>query len=248
VLKNRWVLVGLALILGGVIFFDYIIGFLYPSLELGAVSVPETIGGTHSYNYYKDDSLVGNYTYSVVKVHNEAQGDNYIMSSVTSVTFEGKSLTLESLYRFNSGFKPMSYGLNVTQGDDTTYLVCDFNSGEVTTTVRSQGETADTVIDVGENALLVENAMPGYWEVLFQSTALERGGRYTLSLFIPQAAQVSQVTLFVEKAPEQVRVEESTLECTVVKASELGLALYLNGGELVQYRDDSQGVIMNKVS
>jgi len=247
VLKNRWALVGLALILGGVLFIDYIAQLLYPSVELGAVSVPDTLSGTHTYNFYKDTSFVGTYTYSVAKVTG-AQGIVFAMSSGTSIAFEGKSLILEGLYRFNSGFRPVSYGLNVTEGDEVTYFVCDFKPGAVTTTIRFQGETVDAVTEVREGTLLVENSMPGYWEILLQSVSLERGRRYTLDLFIPQAARVFQVTLFVENDLEQVRVEDRTLECMVVKASELGLAFYVHQGELVQYRDEAQGVAMNKVS
>ena len=246
-MKNRWVLVGLALIIGGVLFIDYIAQLLYPSVELGAVNVPDTLSGTHTYNFYKDTAFVGTYTYSVSKVP-RAQGTVFAMSSGTSITFEGKSLTLEGLYRFNSGFRPVSYGLNVTEGGEVTYFVCDFKPGTVTTTVRFQGEIADVVTEVGEGTLLVENSMPGYWEILLQSASLERGRRYTLGLFIPQAARVFQVTLFVENDLEQVRVEDRTLECMVVKASELGLAFYVHQGELVQYRDEAQGVVMNKVS
>ncbi|MFH2111114.1 MAG: hypothetical protein ABIJ47_07645 [Candidatus Bathyarchaeota archaeon] len=246
-MKNRWVLVGLALILGGVVFIDYIAQLLYPSVDLGALSVPDTLSGTHTYNFYKDTAFVGTHTYSVAKVPG-AQGTIFAMSSGTFITFEGKSLALEGLYRFNSGFRPVSYGLNVTEGGEVTYFVCDFKPGEVTTTVRFQGETADVVTDIEEGTLLVENSMPGYWEILLQSASLERGRRHTLGLFIPQAARVFQVTLFVENDLEQVRVEDKTLECMVVKASELGLAFYVHQGELVQYRDEAQGVAMNKVS
>ena len=247
-MKNRWVLVGLALILAGVFFIDYVAQLLYPSVELEPVRVPDTLGGAHTYNFYKDTSFVGTYTYSVVKIPGGAQGVVYAMSSVTSITFEGKSLTLEGLYRFNSGFSPVSYGLNVTEGSEITYFVCDIKPGAVTTAVSFQGETVDVVTEVEEGTLLIENSMPGYWEILFQSTSLDRGMRYTFDLFIPQAARVFQVTLVVEKDLEQVRVEDRTLECTVITASELGLSFYVNQGEIVQYRDEDQGVFMNKTS
>jgi len=247
VLKNRWVLVGLALILGGVLFIDYIAQLLYPSMELGTVSVPDTLSGTHTYNFYKDTVLVGTHTYSVTKVTG-AQGTVFAMSSGTNITFEGKSLTLEGLYRFNSGFRPVSYGLNVTEGEEVTYFVCDFKPGSITTTVMFQGETADVETEVKEGTMLIENSMPGYWEVLLQSTSLERGRRYTFDIFIPQAARVFHMTLVVEKDLQQVWVEDGTLECVVVKATELGLAFNVHQGELVQYRDDEQGVVINKVS
>jgi hypothetical protein len=247
-LKNRWVLVGLTLILAGVFFIDYVAEFLYPSVELGAVRVPEALGGTNTYNFYKDTSFVGTYTYSVTKIPGGAQGEVYAMSSVTSITFEGKPLTLEGLYRFNSGFSPLSYGLNATEGSGITYYVCDFKPGAVTTSVSFQGETVDVETEVDEGTLLIENSMPGYWEILFQSTSLDRGKRYTFDAFIPQAARVFHVTLVVEKDLEQVQVEDRTLECTVIKASDLGLAFYVYQGELVQYRNEEQGVLMNKVS
>jgi hypothetical protein len=172
----------------------------------------------------------------------------YAMSSVTSIIFEGKSLTLEGLYKFDSGFNPVSYGLNATEGDEITFYICDFKPGAVTTSVSFQGETVDVEAEVEEGTLLIENSMPGYWEVLFQSTSLDRGKRYTFDVFIPQAARVFHVAIVVEKDLEQVRVEEGTLECTVIKASDLGLAFYVNQGEIVQYRNEEQGVLMNKTS
>jgi hypothetical protein len=248
VLKNRWVLVGLALILAGVFFIDYVAELLYPSFELGSVRVPDALGGAHTYNFYKDTSFVGTYTYSVAKTSGAAQDVVYAMSSVTSITFEGKPLTLEGLYRFNSGFSPVGYGLNATEASGITYYVCDFKPGAVTASVSFQGETIDVETEVEEGTLLIENSMPGYWEILFQSTSLDRGKRYTFDAFIPQAARVFHVTLVVEKDLEQVRVEEGTLECTVIKASDLGLAFYVNQGEIVQYRNEEQGVLMSKTS
>ncbi len=247
-MKNRWVLVGLALILAGVFFIDYVAELLYPSVELGLVRVPDTLGGAHTYNFYKDTSFVGTYNYSVAKIPGGAQGVVYAMSSVTSIIFEGKSLTLEGLYKFDSGFNPVSYGLNATEGDEITFYICDFKPGAVTTSVSFQGETVDVEAEVEEGTLLIENSMPGYWEVLFQSTSLDRGKRYTFDVFIPQAARVFHVAIVVEKDLEQVRVEEGTLECTVIKASDLGLAFYVNQGEIVQYRNEEQGVLMNKTS
>jgi hypothetical protein len=247
-LKNRWVLVGLALIFAGVLFIDYLAEFLYPSVELGAVRVPDTLGGTHTYNFYKDTIFVGTYTYSFTKTPGGAQGEAYSMSSVTNITFEGKPLTLEGLYRFNSGLSPISYGLNATEGGETTYYVCGFKPGSVTTSASFQGEKMDVETEVDEGTLLIENSMPSYWEILFQSTSLDRGKRYTFDAFIPQAAKVFHVTLVVEKDLEQVQVEGRTLECTVIKASDLDLAFYVYQGELVQYRNDEQGVLMNKVS
>jgi hypothetical protein len=247
-LRNRWVLVSLALILGGVLFIDYLSELLYPSTALGAITVPETVGGAKTYKFYKDTSLVGTYNYTVVKAPNGAQGNVYAMSSEIYITYEGKSITLEGLYRFDLSFRPVSYGLNVTQGDEMTYFVCDFRPGEVITTIRLRDETFEATTEIEDGTLLVENSMPGYWDVLLQSTSVQPGRRYTFNVFIPQAGRVFQLTLVVEKNLEQINVEGSVLECTVVKASEIGLAFYLHQGTLVQYRDDEQGVIINKVT
>jgi hypothetical protein len=245
-LKNRWVLAGLAIILCGVLFIDYIAELLYPSTVLGDVKITESLIGTKIFNFYKDGFLVGTYTYTFDKISGGAE-DIFAMNSETSITYGNSSITLEGLYRSDSGFRPISYGLNVTHEDDITYFICNFKPGEVTTIVSFQGEMLESVTELQEDTLLVENSMPGYWDVILQSTFLERGRRYTSSMFIPQAGKVHQITLVVEENLQQVRVENSTLECTVVKASELGLAFYIHDGTLVQYRDDDQGVVINKV-
>jgi len=88
--------------------------------------------------------------------------------------------------------------------------------------------------------------MPGYWEILFQSSTLMPGKRYVVDAFIPQLGAVVGLTLTVDRGTSTVRQDGVELDCTVVREADRGLVFFLYGGELIQYRDDENGVTMMK--
>ena len=100
---------------------------------------------------------------------------------------------------------------------------------------------------VAEGTLLIENQMPGYWEILFQSTTLTPGKRYVVDAFIPQRGSAARLTLTVDRRTSTVRYDGVELDCKVVREADTGLVFYLYDGELIQYRDDTNGVTLTKI-
>ena len=242
----KYLLLGLAAIVAGSILLDRYAEILYPMVDLGPIDVSGlTAGEEHLFDFYKDDSLVGSYAYSVVEA-GSGQGA-YAVRHETEVRYEGRLILLEGLYRFGSSYLPQGYSLNVTTDTGTESISCSFSPGLVNVTLVFEGEANVLTQELPEGAILVENSMPGYWEILFRSTTFERGKRYTVDAFVPQAGRSIPMTLVVERDLRQSRVGDRLLECTVIKESDLGLTFYIYGGELVQYQDEAQGVLLRKV-
>ena len=242
-------LIGLVAIIAGSMLIDYYAELLYPLVELGELTVPDLqVGDSSRFEFFKEDTMVGSYTYSIVEVDDLGPGKTYTTRHVTEVNYSGESIQLEGLYRFDSSYRPLGYSLNATIDEDVQTISCSFNPGSVTITVVSQGASTDLTLELPDGAILVENSMPGYWELLFQSSTFERGMRYSVDALVPQAGRVTPLTLVVEKDLSQARVGDQVLECTVIKEADHGLTFYIYGGEVVQYRDEAQGVLLRKVS
>jgi hypothetical protein len=248
-LNKKILLIGLVAIIAGSMLIDYYADLLYPLVELGELTVPDLeVGESSRFDFFKDDSMVGSYTYSIVEVDELGAGKTYTTRHMTEVSYGGESILLEGLYRFDSSYKPIWYSLNATTDEGVQTIMCSFNPGSVTISLTYQGTTTELTQELPEGAVLVENSMPGYWELLFRSTTFEHGKRYSVDALVPQAGRVVHLTLVVEKDLSQERVGDQVLECTVIKDADYSLTFYIYNGEFVQYRDEAQGVLLRKVS
>jgi hypothetical protein len=246
-LNWKYLLLGLAAIVAGSILFEHYAELLYPMVDLGPIDVRGVaLGEPQSFHFFKDGTQVGNYTYSVVD--SDPQTGTYRAMHRTKVNYEGTSILLEGLYRFDASYRPLEYALNATTGTATESIQCSFTPGLATITLTGGGGTNVLTQEIPEDALLVENSMPGYWEMLFQSATFERGKRYSASVFVPQAGGVKSLSLVVEKDLRQFRVGDQLLDCTIIKESNLGLTFYIHGGELIQYQDEAQEVLLRKTA
>ena len=244
-MRREYILVGVALIFGATIFIQYFAERLYPVEEMVVEALPEFEEGVvQVYVFYKEGEEVGTYRYSVAGGGGPGA---YAMRSTTEVSYGGDSLRLDGLYVFDEGLRPVSYSLNASEGGETSRIASSFGPDTITTRAEAMGESIELTEPTAENLYLVENAMPGYWEVLLQSMSLEPGKRHQASVFIPQMGRVVKITLVVNRGASTLRVGERTLECTVIKEAGLSLVFYLCGGELVEYRDEAQGVTLRKI-
>jgi len=246
-LNWKYLLLGVAVIIAGSIVIDQYAELLYPMVDLGPVDVQGlVVGEPQSFDFFKDGAYVGSYTYSVVDI--DPQTGNYEARHSTEVSYKGTSITLDGLYRFDGSYRPQGYLLNATTGTGKESIQCSFSPGTVTITLTGGGETNVLTQEIPEGALLVENSMPGYWEMLFQSATFERGKRYSASVFVPQAGGVKTLSLVVERDLRQSRIGDQLLDCTIIKESNLGLTFYIYGGELIQYQDEAQEVLLRKTT
>jgi hypothetical protein len=246
VLRRHWILVGVALILGAALLVELYLDTRYPETAI-EIALPEfQVGEVHMYSFHREGQLVGSHSYAVTDREGAGASARYTMASTTNVTHEGSNFLLQGEYVFYDNYRPLSYQLNVTQGDRQNRIKASFTQDRVELTVHSDDDAAQLTEQITAETLLIENQMPGYWEILFQSTTLTPGKRYVAHAFIPQRGSSTKLTLTVDGDTSKVRREGVDLECTVVREANMGLEFYIYGGELIQYRDDANGVVMTK--
>ena len=245
-MRRQWIVAGIVLILGASVLVELYLNRLYPETGI-EITLPELqVGIEHVYTFNREGQQVGTHSYIVAGREGGGASAEYTMISTTDITYEGKSLLLRGEYGFDRLYRPLGYALNATDEDKHTRLRAAFTQGEVEITLDSDGQVMELTEQIAEGTLLIENQMPGYWEILFQSSTLMPGKRYMVDAFIPQLGAVIRLTLTVDRETSKVRHEDMELDCKVVREADQGLIFYLYGGELIQYRDDANGVTMMK--
>jgi hypothetical protein len=245
-LRRQWVLAGIVLIIGASLLTELVLNRLYPETGI-EISLPELrVGEEHVYTFYREGQQVGTHSYVIAGRIGEGASAEYTMISTTDITYEGKSLLLRGEYVFDHLYRPIGYALNASEEDKRSRVRAAFSQGEVEITIDSEGETIELTEQVAEGTLLIENQMPGYWEILLQSSTLMPGKRYVVDAFIPQLGAATRLTLTVDRGTSKVTHEGVELDCKVVREADQGLVFYLYGGQLIQYRDDENGVTMTK--
>jgi len=244
-LRRQLIVVGILLILGASVLVELYLNRLYPETGIEITLTELQVGEEQVYRFYREGQQVGTHSY-VVFDHEEISAE-YTMISTTDIAYEGERLLLQGEYVFDYLYRPLSYLFNATEEEKQTRLYASFTHGEVELTLQSDGDLAELTEQVPEGTLLIENQMPGYWEILFQSTTLTPGKRYVVDAFIPQRGSAARLILIVDRRTSTVRHDGVELDCKVVREADTGLVFYLYGGELIQYRDDSNGVAMTKI-
>jgi len=247
-LRRQWILAGVALILGASLLVEIYLDTRYPETTI-TVTLPELqLGQEHVYSFQREGQRVGTHSYTVTGREGTGASARYTMVTTTDITYNDERLLLHAEYVFDHLYRPLSYELNATVEDKQTRIQAAFTQGEAVVTLVSDGDAAELTEEVPEGALLIENQMPGYWEILFQSTALTPEKRYIFDAFIPQRGSSARMTLTVDKETSKVSHDGLDLDCSVVREANMGLVFYLYGGELILYRDDANGVAMTKDS
>ncbi len=247
--RQKWILIAIGAIIGSTFLIDYFVSTKYPEELLVITRIPDLkVGTEYTYIFFRNEENLGNHSYSIKNKNQSGSSTTYTIDTSINLISEGKTLDLSGRYTFNQDFTPIHYQLNASEHGDITIITCEFNNGRVNTSVDVQGEVITMSEEIKPDTLLIENTMPAYWEILFQSTSLKQGRRYKAEVFIPQANRVVSISLFVDTKKIQVDLGEETVEATVVKLSDLNLIFYLYRDELIVYRDDAQGLLLRKVT
>ncbi len=242
-MKRIYLVAGIILIFGATYAIEYYANSQFETRELVVTGVSGFEHGVvQAFDYLKDDELVGSYSYAM-----EESGDKYILTSETFVTSGERDLELETVYTFDNLYSPEYYSLTATSNGEVSEITTEIANGNITTTVTSADVTVNFTHVYVDGMLLIENSMPGFWEVLFNSFEVERGVKYTASIFIPQAAMSFDVNLVVSKEDKLIWVGEERLECIAISETNLDLDFYMYKGELVEMRSEGQGVVLRKV-
>jgi len=243
-LKRSYVILGVFLILASTFAIEYYTKSRFPTTPLEAVGVPTlAIDETHEFICTKELNPVGTYSYTITG----KSGGIYSMESMTDVSIEGKRLILSSSFTFDEDYKPLHYMLTADQGGDTNEFDVTFTDGNVNSIVSLADQSITLSEEFPVEAFLVENNMPGFWDLLLQSTRLESGKRYTADAYIPQGGTMFELEFYVNEGLKTITVGNVELDCTLIQESTLSLSFYMHDGELVQMRDTGQDIIFQKV-
>jgi hypothetical protein len=243
-LKRSYVIAGVFIILASTFLIEYYTNTRFPTQEIIISNVPELeIGRVHTFSYEHELELVGTYSYTITS----KQGDLYTLVSSTDVTVEAGSIQLESSFVFDEQYKPEEYILTVDQDGDINEFEVSFTGGNVVSNVTFANETVTLSEEFPEGAYLVENNMPGFWEILLLSSDLDIGARYTAQVYIPQGGTLFELEFYVQNDPQTITVEGKQLSCTIIQESKLDLKFYLYNGEMVQMRNNDQDIIFTRL-
>jgi len=235
--------VGIILIFGATYAIEYYANSQFSTQELVVSRISGYERGiVQTFDYFKDEEQVGTYVYTL-----DEYGNNFIMTSLTDVTYGGRDLELESVYTFDYSYSPESYALTVISDGGVTEISTSVSNGIITTSVTSQGVTVDIPDEYVDGMFLIENGMPGFWEVLFNSVEIKHGVKYTAIVYIPQGAKAFDVNLVVGKQDQLIWVGDERLACTVINEVNMELSFYMYEGDLVEMRSESQGIVLQKV-
>lgn len=242
-MKPITLIAAIVLIFAATFAFEYYANSQFEEADLVINDVLEFETGVfHRFTYIKEELVVGSYTYSVVE-----QGNGYLLTSETEVSSEVDTIELSAEYSFSDSLEPVVYALSATTNDETSDIRSEIIGDEIVTYVTYQGVTLNITDDYLDGVLFLEPNMPGFWEVLFSSSTLEGGVKYSANIYVPQGAVIVPINLVVNREPQTVRVGDEMLSCTVVKEADLDLAFFLYEEELVQMRSDDLGLVFQKV-
>jgi hypothetical protein len=247
-LDKKWIYIAFFVIIGGLLTAEFLSTVLWPIIDYKPTGLPRLeVGTTYTYMYMKDDQQVGSYDYTVEKMEVVQGTVTYSVRSRTNISFQGKGFYLESLLRVSEAASPLSYSLNGTVAGDETQINCVFQGSKVNESVRLAGETSYTEVDIQPNTLLVDNNMPGHWELFFRSFNYEQGKRYKANIFSPQAGSVSPMELNFDTNLQTVTIDGKGYSCVQVRETNNDIYFYLYQGALIKYVNNPQGVALIRV-
>ena len=243
-MKRIHVVLGIVLILASTFAIEYYTKSRYPTTDLVMIGVPELqVGETNEYVCLKELNPVGTYRYTIT----DKSDGIYSMESLTDVSIEGKRLLLSSSFTFDEDYNPINYQLMADQGGDTNEFEVTFTEGNVTSVVILGDQSITLSEEFPEGAIMVENNMPGFWEILLQSARFEQGKRYAAQAYIPQGGTMFDLEFYVSEGTRTITVDNVAMDCTLIQESTLSLSFYMYNGELVQMKDTNQDLIFQRV-
>jgi hypothetical protein len=221
---------------------EYYTNKQFPEEEVVVKTLPEyQTGELNTFSFIRQGIIVGNFSYIL-----EKNVSVYSVSASTEVEYEGKTTQIESSYLFGATLNPLDYFVHIDSGGEITDIECEFTESQVLTTVDFKNQTVNLETDLPENVLLVENNMPGYWELILQTLELVPDIRYKLRVFVPQAADVFTITLTVDDNPVNLNIEGVDYECQRIREVDRQYTFLLYEGHLLEFKDDGQEISFHK--
>jgi len=245
-LNNRDVFLLGAIILVGAIAVELYSNFANPLIDYTPGNYTSLIIGTpQQFDYYKEGTLIGTYTYTLDSQTSGSSTFHTLQTSV-DITYKDEPLTLETTHRFLDEVSQVSYTVDFNIGGVTTKLGCNFLGGKVLITTSSRGKNQTTTMALPANTVIIDNNNPAHWELLVKSFNAEPGKKYSINAFIPQVAVVQKIEFGIDTSHQFVNIDTKSYECIVAREPNFQIALYFYNGNLIQYKNDVDGIIIVK--
>jgi hypothetical protein len=245
-LNNRDVLILGALIIAGAVAVELYSNFSNPFIDYTPTGYTNLlIGAPQRFNYYKDGALIGTFSYTL---SSQTSGGStlYTLDTAVDIIYQFNHLTVNSTHRFLSEVSHVGYSLDYGQNETKTTLKCVFVGDKVSITSDNQGKNQTISVTLPANTVLVDNNNPAHWELLAKSFTATEGSKYNINAFVPQGGVVQQFEYGVDTAHQFVNIGSKSYECVVTREPTFEITLYFYKGDLIQYQNDVDSILIVK--
>lgn len=245
-MNNRDIFILGAIILGGAIAVELYSNFANPLIDYVPGSFTSLLIDTpQRFDYYKDGTHIGNYTYTLITQTSNSQTLYTIITNI-DVNYQGKQLILNTTHRFLGETLHVEYNVDTDLAGAKSHVECVFLGGKASIITTSQGKNITTTCTLPLNTVIIDNNDPAHWELLMKSFSTESGKKYSVSTFVPQGAAVQALEFGVDTAHQFVNIGSKSYECVVAREPNYKITLYFYQGNLIQYKNDVDGIMIVK--
>ncbi len=244
-MRNRDIMVVAALILVGAVGIELYQNFVTNLIDYSPTGFTDLILDTPQvFDYYKDGALIGNYTY--ILTSQSGYPTPYTLDTYVDVVYQSKRLTVNSTYTFTGATAPTGYEVNFALDGTVSRLVTRFAGANALIVTTSEGANQTLTVSLPSSFVTIDNNNPAHWELFMKSFNAQAGNKYRVSAFVPQGAVVQSVEYGVDASHQFITLGGTSYECVVARDPDFQITLYFYHGDLIQYKNDADGIIIMK--
>jgi hypothetical protein len=245
-LNNRDIFILGAIILVGAVAVELYTNFSNPYIDYAPEAFTALLlDAPQTFDYYKEGERIGTYTYTLT-----TQTSNspivYTLTTSIDLDYQGSILSLNTTHRFLGVTSHLEYVIDADLAGATNSVECSFQGANAVVVTTSQGKTQTTNLALPSNTILVDTNDPAHWELLKKSFTPEVGKKYRVNAIVPQGAIVNPLEFGVDTAHQYVNIGSKSYKCVVAREPNYEITLYFYEGNLIQYKNDSDGVLIVK--
>ncbi len=244
-MRNRDIIIVAALILAGAIGIELYTNFTTTLLDYAPTGFTSLImDAPQVFDYYKDGTLIGTYTYPLTA--DTGTDTLYMLKTVVDATYQEKHLTVNSTYRLRGATTPDSYDVDFALDGTTSKLETTYTGVNAVIVTSASGANQTFTVPTPADTVTIDNNNPAQWELLMKSFTAQAGTVYRVNALVPQGAVVQSVEYGVDTNHQFATIGGKSYECVVSREPNFQITLYFYRGDLIQYKNDIDGIIIVK--
>jgi hypothetical protein len=245
-LKNRDLFLLGAIILVGAVAVELYTNFANPYIDYAPGNFNQLLtGAPQVFDFYKEGERIGTYTYTLYMQMSSSQ-TIYMLTTGIDLVYEGSPLSLNTTHVFLGAASHIEYTVEADLAGSKNSVDCTFQSGNAVVATKSQGKNQTMTLALSPNTVLIDNNDPAHWELLKKSFAPEAGKKYKLNAIVPQGAIITPLEFGVDTAHQYVNIGSKSYDCVVAREPNYEITLYFYDGNLIQYKNDIDNVLIVK--